>query len=118
MRKVKVGAAAAAAALMATVGGPQAGAATGTPIVAGPGAAVAGFATKEAVAVSGGKVVFVNLDPLQPHNVVIIGGPALPVTNVGETDEKKITFTAPAPGTYEFYCTPHPQSMRGTLTVV
>jgi plastocyanin len=32
-------------------------------------------------------------------------------------EDAKATFTAPAAGSYEFFCKYHPQAMRGTVTV-
>jgi cytochrome c oxidase subunit II len=62
-----------------------------------------------------------NTDPDAPHNVAIEnvedGSPwvGLPIAQAGET----ATYTAPAlpAGTYEFFCSVHPTTMRGTLTV-
>lgn len=65
---------------------------------------------------------FHNIDPAAPHNVAIVGVEAggedwvgLPVAPANE----EATYTAPAlaAGTYEFYCSVHPTTMRGTLNV-
>lgn len=32
-------------------------------------------------------------------------------------EDAKVTFTAPAAGSYEFFCKYHPSAMRGTVTV-
>ena len=65
---------------------------------------------------------FQNVDTLQPHDVAIEGvgegGEAwvgTPFTNPGESN----TYTAPAlpAGEYEFFCSIHPTTMRGILTV-
>jgi plastocyanin len=32
-------------------------------------------------------------------------------------EDATVTFTAPAAGSYEFFCKYHPQAMRGTVTV-
>jgi cytochrome c oxidase subunit II len=66
--------------------------------------------------------ILVNTDQTAPHNVAIeqampdgsdwVG---LPIANAGET----ATYVAPGlpAGTYEFYCSVHPTTMRGILTV-
>jgi plastocyanin len=37
--------------------------------------------------------------------------------DVEGSEDVKVTFTAPAAGSYEFFCKYHPQGMRGTVTV-
>lgn len=37
--------------------------------------------------------------------------------DVGGGEDATVTFTAPAAGSYEFFCDYHPQAMRGTVTV-
>jgi plastocyanin len=37
--------------------------------------------------------------------------------DVAGGEDVKVTFTAPAAGSYEFFCKYHPQAMRGTATV-
>lgn len=37
--------------------------------------------------------------------------------DVAGGEDIKVTFTAPAAGSYEFFCKIHPQAMRGTVTV-
>jgi len=37
--------------------------------------------------------------------------------DVEANEDAKVTFTAPAAGSYEFFCKYHPQAMRGTVTV-
>jgi cytochrome c oxidase subunit II len=63
-----------------------------------------------------------NTDPALPHNVAIVDGEGAgsdwvgqPFANAGE----QVTYAAPAlaAGEYEFYCSVHPLTMRGTLTV-
>ncbi len=63
-----------------------------------------------------------NTDGDQPHNVAIEGAMedgsdwiGLPIAQATET----ATYVAPAlaAGSYEFYCSVHPTTMRGTLTV-
>jgi cytochrome c oxidase subunit II len=66
---------------------------------------------------------FTNADPGgQPHNVAIQGANpdgsdwnGLPITTAGQT----ATYVTPplAAKTYEFYCSVHPTTMRGTLNV-
>lgn len=53
-----------------------------------------------------------------PHTLQVTGlpGAAVPLTAAGE--EKMVTFTAPAPGRYEFVCTIHlAQGQTGVLVV-
>ena len=38
-------------------------------------------------------------------------------TDVAGGENATVTFTAPAAGSYEFFCKYHPQGMRGTVTV-
>ncbi|HUG46916.1 MAG TPA: cytochrome c oxidase subunit II [Candidatus Limnocylindria bacterium] len=63
-----------------------------------------------------------NTDPSSPHNIAIVGAMedgsdwiGLPLADAGQT----ATYTAPAlaAGEYEFFCSVHPTTMRGTLTV-
>jgi cytochrome c oxidase subunit II len=66
---------------------------------------------------------FQNADPGgQPHNVAIKGAnpdgtdwTGLPIANAGQS----ATYVSPplSAGTYEFYCSVHPTTMRGTLNV-
>ena len=65
---------------------------------------------------------FPNVDQAQPHNVAIVRGQpdgkdwiGLPIAQPGQT----ATYVAPPlpAGSYEFYCSVHPDTMRGTLTV-
>ncbi len=54
-----------------------------------------------------------------PHNFQLVGFPGdfVPDTDPGET--KSVTFTAPAPGTYQFECTIHVrQGQTGSLIVL
>jgi plastocyanin len=37
--------------------------------------------------------------------------------DIAANEDAKVTFTAPAAGSYEFFCKYHPQAMRGTVTV-
>jgi cytochrome c oxidase subunit II len=65
---------------------------------------------------------FRNVDTVAPHDVAIVGvmedgsdWVGRPIAQPGQT----ATYVAPAlpAGTYEFYCTIHPTTMRGPLTV-
>jgi plastocyanin len=65
---------------------------------------------------------FRNADPGAPHNVAIVGANpdggdwiGLPPAQASQN----ATYVGPAlpAGTYEFYCSIHPTTMRGTLTV-
>jgi cytochrome c oxidase subunit II len=65
---------------------------------------------------------FVNADQAQPHNVAIVRGQpdgtdwvGMPIADPGQT----ATYVAPPvpAGSYEFFCSVHPTTMRGTLTV-
>ena len=38
-------------------------------------------------------------------------------TDVEGGEDAKVTFTAPAAGSYEFHCKYHPSAMKGTVTV-
>jgi plastocyanin len=54
-----------------------------------------------------------------PHDLQVVGFPtdAVPLTEHGQT--KSATFTAPAPGRYQFICTIHvKQGQTGTLIVL
>jgi len=65
---------------------------------------------------------FVNADQAQPHNVAITRGQpdgkdwvGMPIAQAGQT----ATYVAPPipAGSYEFFCSVHPDTMRGTLAV-
>ena len=62
-------------------------------------------------------VTFDNQHDGIPHNISFedIDGAA---TELAEgPDIQELTFTAPAPGEYEFQCDAHPPQMRGTMIV-
>jgi plastocyanin len=67
------------------------------------------------------RIVLVNTSQAgagPPHNVVFSGLPAadVPLATAGET--QSVTFTAPAPGTYNFVCSIHArQGQSGKLIV-
>jgi plastocyanin len=50
-----------------------------------------------------------------PHNFTFAEANANQDIEGGE--DAKVTFTAPAAGSYEFFCRYHPQAMRGTVAV-
>lgn len=91
--------------------------------VAGPGAAIAGYATPVFVVVKAAPANFVNLDPLQPHDLVSVqkknGVPIFKTTaiNAGQTVPIQGLATLPADD-YDFYCSIHAATMKGTLTIV
>ncbi|HEU5006529.1 MAG TPA: cupredoxin domain-containing protein [Jatrophihabitantaceae bacterium] len=65
------------------------------------------------------KVILVNDGGGAPHNFQVPKFPSdwVPLTANGDTKES--TFTAPAPGRYQFVCTIHTQQgMTGTLVVL
>lgn len=120
--KLKIMIAAALAGGMALAGTPSHAAA----IVAGPGAFAAGYPQPVAVTRAGTEVTFVNLDPLAEHNVVsvekkLVNGKLVPLFQsamVAAGETAAVTGTATiAPGTYNFFCAPHPGSMKGQLIV-
>ena len=37
--------------------------------------------------------------------------------DIPANEDATVTFTAPAAGSYEFFCTIHPAAMKGTITV-
>ena len=55
-----------------------------------------------------------NQDSIE-HNVTVAEGNANQDVEGGE--DAKVTFTAPAAGSYEFFCKYHPAAMKGTITV-
>jgi plastocyanin len=67
------------------------------------------------------RVVLVNTEPTgqgAPHNLQVNGVPGAYVPLVAAGETSRLTFTAPAPGTYRFVCTIHvAQGQIGTLIV-
>lgn len=97
-------------------------------IVAGPGASVSGQFDVHDVAVTAAPVVFVNADPIAPHNIVSDAkkNPSCSINcaplftsgglaSVGGVEQFSIAGIAP--GDYTFHCALHP-NMKGTLTIV
>ena len=85
-------------------------------VVALPGAASAGYATRPAVLQHWNNLKFVNLD-IAPHDVRSTSGLfQSPIIGIGK---QTIVFGANLlpRGTYAFYCTIHP-NMRGNLRVI
>jgi plastocyanin len=65
------------------------------------------------------RIILVNDGGGAPHNFQVPVFPAefIPLTSNGQ--QKQATFTAPAPGTYQFVCTIHlKQGMDGKLVVL
>jgi plastocyanin len=62
-----------------------------------------------------GYTVEVTNDDAIVHNFTF--APAGADQDVEGGEDVKVTFTAPAAGSYEFLCKYHPQAMRGTVTV-
>lgn len=55
-----------------------------------------------------------NQDSLE-HNFTFAAGDAN--QDVEANEDAKVTFTAPAAGSYPFFCKYHPSAMKGTITV-
>jgi plastocyanin len=58
-----------------------------------------------------------NRDIAVPHDVLIDAPGAGRTETCAGPCVRRVTFTAPAPGSYQFYCTTHPADMKGTLVV-
>jgi plastocyanin len=63
---------------------------------------------------AGVKVEVTNQDTIE-HNFTFAEAGANQDVEGGE--DATVTFTAPAAGSYEFFCKYHPSAMRGTVTV-
>lgn len=76
-----------------------------------------------AMTVEPGESVTINIvqKGVQPHNWVIDGvaGAKAPATGFVQTPDQtgNATFTAPASGSYSYYCQAHPTAMKGSFTV-
>lgn len=105
-------------------------AAQGTAVVAGPYAQTAGYATPTIVLPAGSDLSFVNTDPLSSHNVVskqmrkvkvhghVVKKPLFSAAVIGTGGVETVAGTANLkPGTYEFFCSLHAGTMKGTLIV-
>ena len=55
-----------------------------------------------------------NQDSIE-HNFTFAAGKAN--QDIEGNEDAKVTFTAPAAGTYPFFCKYHPAAMKGTITV-
>lgn len=123
-----------AAALTGVFSGGSAGAQGGTAIVAGPDSQTVGFTTPAMVAVEGMPLDYVGADIMQ-HNVVSVEtGPntqswcvlfapdpcPLFFSDLASVGIRPVLGLENAvPGTiYNFYCYPHPNTMKGTLVFV
>ena len=65
------------------------------------------------------KIILINKGTGSPHNLLVTGFPGdfVPLADAGKTTTA--TFTAPAPGRYQFVCTIHvAQGQTGTLIVL
>lgn len=70
--------------------------------------------------VSSGEQITVTLDNQHdgvPHNISFDGVEDAATELTEGPDTQTLTFTAPAPGEYEFQCDAHPPQMRGTMIV-
>lgn len=93
--------------------------------VAVPGSALAGYGTPVITVAKDAPFNFVNTDALAPHDLVSVKSGSVrgqylfasDVIGVGVSEVKGMQNTQTGQ-TYEFYCTIHPATMRGTLVVV
>lgn len=113
------GTAVACAAMVALAGAPAQAAQAG--LVAGPYAAVTGFATPQVVVLAGDELSFANAD-VMAHSVLARDlGPAGPLfsstlATIGQSVPVN-GISSLAPGSYDFVCSLH-GSMTGTITVL
>ncbi|HVE91706.1 MAG TPA: hypothetical protein VNE62_05340 [Actinomycetota bacterium] len=115
---------ASAAVVAPAVAGATPAAAVGPPIAAGPGSLAAGYTTPAAAGQSGGEMTFVNGD-FAPHDVVSVdrGPNGLPlfytqIVGLGERTPVIGLDNLEGGRTYAFFCSLHPDTMRGTLVVL
>jgi plastocyanin len=111
-----------AAAIALVIGtGPAEAQAVGTPVLALPGAFQLGYATPVIVTQVGGTITFVSAD-IPPHNVCIVYGPldhrCSSTVGLGGTATDTPTGDLASGSIYEFFCSIHPDTMRGTLVAV
>jgi plastocyanin len=105
-------------------------AAPGTVAAAGPNAQVAGYATPTIVLPAGGELSFANSDPLSSHNLLskktrkvkkgkrYVRKPLFASVVAGTGSVVPVKGTANLkPGSYEFFCSLHAGTMKGTLVV-
>jgi plastocyanin len=83
--------------------------------VAGPGAVVTTYATPAVTIQQGQSLTFTNLDVAQHDVDARDGSFESPLVGLGASTPVN-GVEALAPGSYEFYCSLHP-NMTGTLTV-
>jgi plastocyanin len=62
-------------------------------------------------------ITFDNQHEGVPHNISFEGVEDGATELAEGPDAQQLTFTAPAPGEYEFQCDAHPPQMRGTMVV-
>jgi len=110
------------AALVALFTGVTPGALADQDIVANTGAATTGFTTPNVTMAQGEKLTFQNNDATVMHNVTSTdngsdGKPLFHSATIGPGSSFVDGSQYLTSGSYHFYCTLHPQTMTGTLTV-
>jgi plastocyanin len=92
-------------------------------IVAGDGAVTSGFSNPQVTMAQGEHLTFRNDDHAAKHNVTAKsngpdGQPLFQSDTIGAGQTATVSGAQNLkPGTYDFYCTLHPYTMTGTLTV-
>lgn len=128
MRKKIATAAVAAAFVIGTFASPAQAVGAATPGVAVPGSFQFGYATTKLVTQVDGTLEFINAD-VQLHDIVSVAkqnpnnnqSPPLFQTDListGQVAEVKGLDRVVAGQTYKFFCSLHPSTMTGELTVV